>query len=340
MAERSKNNMIRRRSLYCAAASAFVAGAAGAGADSGSGLACVTSSAGTASTFSTSKERTFCGLLSSRIVKFSGFNFCTNFPFLSRTVTFTSTSSDSACKRYSVCCCDGNGALRSTSVSSRAAVLSVICLRVKVMQISLFEKASPKTTATSETKARRHRELTHAPSRRHPPKRRRIDSGIDRRVVHHVENVAALRTELEHARFLHRNDFGERHIEHFAARADNAVTPRVAELPRRRRHKCGRIEPLLNRRIRHTYRLSGNQVRTQRAVGSTVDIGDIAQESRRKRQAGRDRPVSAPLPVAKNGAPRRIAGEPALVVSKGQLPQIIRGELVRLVETGKPALRR
>ena len=63
---------------------------------SGSAFACATSEAATASTFSTSKDTIFCGLLSSRIVKSSGFIPGRNFPFLSLTVTFTSTRSDSA----------------------------------------------------------------------------------------------------------------------------------------------------------------------------------------------------------------------------------------------------
>ena len=70
-----------------------------------------------------------------------------------------------------------------------------------------------------------------------------------------------------------------------------------------------------------------------------VDVTDVADKSRSKRQAGRDGPVAAPLPVAKNGAPRSIAGEPALVVPERKFQQIIGGEFVRLVEAGEAALR-
>src|SRR5580692_4018721 len=144
MAERSKNKTIRRRSLNwaasCDAPSGAAVGESAADGDPARGFAWATSSAGTASTFSTSKESTFCGLLSSRIVKFSGFNPCTKFPFLSRTVTFTSTRSDSDRNRSSDCCCEGKGVPSSTIVSSSAAALSANRLQEKLIAL-LFSKS-------------------------------------------------------------------------------------------------------------------------------------------------------------------------------------------------------
>src|SRR6202043_1174233 len=86
--------------------------------------------------------------------------------------------------------------------------------------------------------------------------------------------------------------------------------------------------------------LPWNYIRPQCPVGSAIHISDVAQQARGKRQSRSNRPVATPLPVPENGPQGSMSGEPALIGSKRKFPQIIRGELVGLVETGKTALRR
>ena len=86
------------------------------------------------------------------------------------------------------------------------------------------------------------------------------------------------------------------------------------------------------------HRLPGNQVGPERSVRSAVHVGNVAQQSRSEGQARSDGPIAAPLPVSEDRAHWSVCGEPATVVPEGQFPEIVGGELVRLVETGKPAL--
>src|SRR5580658_3998089 len=167
------------------------AGLAGPDAASGKGFACATSVAGTLSTFSTSKETIFCGLLSSRMVKFSGFNPGTNFPLLPLTVTFTSTRSDSARNTAPVWSCEGKAVDKRTS--SRRSAADCLAYRflanrfgVKVIAL-LFESVllgNPAAPSSSETKARRNRKLPHRPRRRNPAEGERVEVRINRGIVH------------------------------------------------------------------------------------------------------------------------------------------------------------
>ena len=84
--------MISRRSFSGRADTACAALAVGGCVLPSSG-ASVVAVDNTASVFSRSKEITCCGLLSSSTVKSSRLRSRTGLPFLSRTVTFTSTSS-------------------------------------------------------------------------------------------------------------------------------------------------------------------------------------------------------------------------------------------------------
>ena len=75
-----------RRSLKAAASAAGLSGVAVVVVAFPRIFTWATSAVATASVFSRSKERTFCGLLSSRTVKSSAFRVRTKFPSLSRTV--------------------------------------------------------------------------------------------------------------------------------------------------------------------------------------------------------------------------------------------------------------
>ena len=108
MADKSKNRMMSRRSLM-ACSSAEIAGLGFSvlaivffGIELNR-FTCWVATAGVFSMFSMSKLETFCGLLSSRTVKSSGFKSRTRFPLRSRTETSTSTSSDCVLKVYSAC---------------------------------------------------------------------------------------------------------------------------------------------------------------------------------------------------------------------------------------------
>src|SRR5215472_19069390 len=92
---RSKNKTIRRRSFNPDTELAEVLGDTapdGGCADLSNGASAALELT-TASVFSRSKEATCCGWLSSRTVKSSRLRSFTGFPFLSRAVTFTITSS-------------------------------------------------------------------------------------------------------------------------------------------------------------------------------------------------------------------------------------------------------
>ena len=87
-------------------------------------------------------------------------------------------------------------------------------------------------------------------------------------------------------------------------------------------------------------RLPRNHIRTQcDLVPASVQLPrSVPKKPRRKRQPGNDAPVAAPLPITENGAKRSVAGEPALVMTERQFPQIICGELMSLIETRKSPL--
>src|SRR5580692_1243720 len=66
---------------------------------------------------------------------------------------------------------------------------------------------------SSKPEPRRQCNGPHRSHRDHPPERRRIQRGVDRRILRPVEYVRGRRTELEHAPFRHRENLGCCHIE-------------------------------------------------------------------------------------------------------------------------------
>src|SRR5579859_4001204 len=145
---RSKKRMIRRRSLRAVVVFAG-AGFCGAGAEAAvfgklSSLVCSTLAGGNASVFSISKETTCCGLLSSTTEKSLCFRSRTRFPFLSRTVTFTSTRSVSARNVYPVDCCEGRGGQSKATERRRAKYcLDFVMEREKFQVVRLKARVVP-----------------------------------------------------------------------------------------------------------------------------------------------------------------------------------------------------
>src|SRR5215469_7709780 len=168
---------------------------------------------------------------------------------------------------------------------------------------------------SSKTKASGHRDLPQCTHSCDSSKSRRVDDGVNRRVVRNVKDVGRLRTKLQYARFSQWNVLGESHVKHFAAWSDNAVAASISVLSGWRRYKCRRVEPHSNGWIRDADGLSQHQVWPQRAVRAAADVGKVPQQAWGKRQTGRDCQVATPLPVSENRAQRRVAGEPVFIVS-------------------------
>ena len=187
----------------------------------------------TASVFSRSKEMTCCGLLSSRTVKSSRLRSRTGLPFLSRTVTFTSTSSVLERNVYSVDDVLRNhaGAQHHDDEHRRKRWSERASSPVRAMnpRSRLFASAHQNLNLAVSC---RERIASHG---NHPAIGRRVHDGVDPDVLRRIENIRELRPEFQETRFTEGKNLGERHIEQPAARSFDTVAARIAEHARRAR---------------------------------------------------------------------------------------------------------
>src|SRR4051794_10849430 len=121
--------------------------------------------------FSISNERIFCGFPSSRTVKSSAFRSRTKSPFLSFTVTLTSTRSVFVLMVNGVAFCGIAGAAE---------------IRIASKQRNDFARTESFMTY-SKPVSKDDLNFSHGSYRRHLAERRRIDGGIYGSILHDVE---------------------------------------------------------------------------------------------------------------------------------------------------------
>src|SRR5215471_2801037 len=233
---RSKNRTIKRWSFNPATGLAEVPGDTvldGARASNGASAALELT---TASVFSRSKETMCCGLLSSKTVKSSGLRSLTGLPFLSRTVTFTSTSSVLARKVYSPDCC-------WEKTSAHARVITSSEASVRLPRFRTFKNCMLNPL---KSEARRELNRAHRTDSYDLAEGWRIQVAIDCYELWRVEDVRELCSHFKDTGLLQRNYLGESHVEHSRARTLNAVPASIPVLPVGRCDERRHVEPFMN----------------------------------------------------------------------------------------------